>query len=258
MTFRTTNIKPSGRVASTPGDSIRGWYPTLLNNLIGYWELEEASGTRNDSHGANHLTDTNTVTQGVGVVGNAALYTRANSETLVSASNAALQTGDIDLTLACWVKFNTKPGSMGMMCKDNNGGEPNNREYQLQYANSSGKFVFQVSGNGTATAGRFADTFGTPPLDTWMFVVGWHNSVLNTINIQVNNGGVDTTAHTTGIFVGTNDFRLGSLGTTNYLDGLLDQCGLWKRVLTPVERAWLYNAGAGRSYSQVQEYRDAA
>lgn len=34
----------------------------LLTNLVSYWKLGEVSGTRNDSHGTNHLTDNNTVT----------------------------------------------------------------------------------------------------------------------------------------------------------------------------------------------------
>lgn len=36
--------------------------------LVSFWELEEATGQRDDSHGTNHLTDINTVTQADGVV----------------------------------------------------------------------------------------------------------------------------------------------------------------------------------------------
>ena len=68
---------------------------TLPTNLIAYWKLDEASGTRNDSKGANHLTDNNTVTQAVGKVGNAAQFTLANSEYLSIADNADLSAGDI-------------------------------------------------------------------------------------------------------------------------------------------------------------------
>jgi len=35
-------------------------------NLISWWDLQEMSGTRNDSHGTNHLTDVNTVTRALG------------------------------------------------------------------------------------------------------------------------------------------------------------------------------------------------
>lgn len=38
----------------------------LKANLQAYWNLDEASGTRNDSHSTNHLTDNNTVTQAAG------------------------------------------------------------------------------------------------------------------------------------------------------------------------------------------------
>jgi hypothetical protein len=36
-------------------------------NLISWWNLNEASGTRNDSHGTNHLTDNNGVTREAGI-----------------------------------------------------------------------------------------------------------------------------------------------------------------------------------------------
>lgn len=39
----------------------------LLTSLISYWDLEEQTGTRNDSHGTNHLTDNATVTGAAGV-----------------------------------------------------------------------------------------------------------------------------------------------------------------------------------------------
>ena len=35
-------------------------------SLVSYWNLDEASGTRNDSHSTNHLTDNNTVTNAAG------------------------------------------------------------------------------------------------------------------------------------------------------------------------------------------------
>ena len=31
-------------------------------------------------------------------------------------------------------------------------------------------------------------------------------------------------------------------------DGLIDEVGLWRRVLTPAERTTLYNCGAGLTY----------
>ena len=39
----------------------------LLTNLVSWWELDEASGTRVDKHGSNDLTDNNTVTDAEGL-----------------------------------------------------------------------------------------------------------------------------------------------------------------------------------------------
>lgn len=82
---------------------------TLLDGLVSYWKLEEANGARVDSVVAsgNDLTDNNTVTQAVGVLGNAAQFTAANSESLSHADNASLGTGDIDFTVASWVYFDS-------------------------------------------------------------------------------------------------------------------------------------------------------
>jgi len=40
--------------------------PSLTTSLVSWWDLQEMSGTRNDSHGTNHLTDVNTVTRTAG------------------------------------------------------------------------------------------------------------------------------------------------------------------------------------------------
>ena len=51
---------------------------TLPTNLIAYWKLGEASGTRSDSKGSNNLTDNNTVTSAAGKWGTAGQFTAAN------------------------------------------------------------------------------------------------------------------------------------------------------------------------------------
>lgn len=89
---------------------------TLTNNLISFWKLEEASGTRVDEVSGYDLTDNNTVAQGTGKIGNAAEFVDANSESLTHVSNSDFQTGDVDWTWAGWVKFNdlaSDPGIAG-------------------------------------------------------------------------------------------------------------------------------------------------
>src|SRR5690348_11404000 len=71
----------------------------LTDSLVGYWKLDEASGSRADSAGANTLTDNNTVAGLAGLISNAGDFERDNSESLSIADNAALSMGDIDFTL---------------------------------------------------------------------------------------------------------------------------------------------------------------
>lgn len=218
----------------------------LLTNLISYWSLEEASGTRNDAHGTNHLTDNNSVTQTTGKVGNAAQFVRANSESLSRTSNASLQAGDIDLTMACWVYLASNSEFQGIAGK---WAVSPNKEYMLNYTGLV--YQFGVSSDGAAQTTRDATSFGKPLTETWHYVVAWHDATENTINIQVDNGAIDSTSYSSGITTTATTFYLGQLALGYHFGGLIDEVGLWKRVLTSDERTWLYNSGNGRSYADI-------
>lgn len=215
----------------------------LRYRLVGMWTLDEASGTRSDSYGTNHLTDNNTVTQATGKVGNAAQFTRANAEYLSIADNASLSMGDIDFTIACWVRWDTLiANSDGLVTKW--GGTAN--EYALFYNSGASRIAFGVDG-GTGLVTVAANALGAPATGTWYFVVAWHDSVANTINIQVNNGTINSAAHAVGVQDSNGTFTLGQIAG-QYLDGRLDGVAVWKRTLTSDERAYLYNGGAGQAY----------
>jgi hypothetical protein len=196
--------------------------------------------------GGNTLTDNNTVTQNPGKINNAAQFTADNSEYLSHIDNAALSTGDIDYSIAAWVYLDSKPvADMHLVDKSSIGG---NFEYRLAYIKAADRFRFYVSGDGTASTSITANSLGVPSLSTWYFIMAWHNSVANTINIQINNGIVDSASYASGSFDGTSQFRIGRGLTSNYLDGRIDEVGFWKRVLTAAEITALYNSGNGFTY----------
>lgn len=219
---------------------------SLLTSLISYWKLDESSTgvapvTRNDSTAStNNLTDTNTTASAGGKISNAASFVLANSEKLGIASNASLQMGDIDFTIACWVNLTTKATLQGIIAKDDNVGA--GREYHLEYDNASDRFRFFVRANQVTDS-----MLGSPSTGTWYFIVCWHDSTLNTVNIQINNG-----TRTAGAFVhdgvtGAAAFEMGVFNAL-FLDGLIDEAAAWKRLLTTGEKDALYNGGAGRTY----------
>lgn len=238
-----------GNVRQAAGPTTAG-VSSLHNNLIAFWRLEEASGTRNDSKGTNHLTDNNTVTQATGKVGFGAQFTIANSEYLSIADNADVSTGDIDFTFACWVYLDAKATTQMIVGKSD--ATAGNREYHLYYNQSTDRFLFEVHRATDTGASATANNFGSPTVGTWYFIVGWHDAAADTVNIQVNNGTADSTATGGALQAsGTAEFDLGrrSFGGSNlYLGGRLDAVGLWKRVLTASERTELFAGAGGREY----------
>lgn len=215
----------------------------LKTSLISYWKLEEASGNRADSHGSNTLTDNNTVTQATGKIGNAGQFTSASSEYLNSTDNASLSTGDIDFTFATWVYLDTKGANRRILAKTNNVASS---EYILTYRSATDRFDFTIA-DGAIQAD--ANNLGSPSATTWYFIVCWHDSVANTLNIQVNNGTADSSA--TGGTAPSDtafDFQIGRTAG-EYMNGRIDDTAFWKRTLTAAEKTQLYNSGNGYSYS---------
>lgn len=209
----------------------------LLTGLISYWSMDEASGTRNDSRGTNHATVVGTPTSQTGRVAGAVGTTAGNY--VEAASNASLQTGNIDFTLAVWVWFDLTTASY-VVAKWQGG--------QLEHTILlNGVFQFLVSTTGLDFPGVSASTFGSPVISTWYFVVAWHDSVANTINIQVNDGAVDSAGHTGGVFASTAQLQFGA-SAFGPLAGRVDEVGFWKRTLTAPERSALYAAGSGLTY----------
>lgn len=221
----------------------------LTDSLISYWSLDEASGDALDAHGTNDLTDTNTVGSATGKISNARDFEKANMERFSHADNADLSTGDIDFAFACWVNAESLPGLTTIASKGNwNDGTI---EWSLDYYDGGPSARFFVSPDGSQSVTVVSATNqGALSLATWYFIVVWHDATANTINIQVNDGTVNSTSHTTGLTNLGGGFHIGDLdGLTAHWDGLIDEAGLWKRVLTSGERTQLYNSGNGLAYA---------
>lgn len=221
---------------------------TLLTNLVAYWKLNEPSGSRFDSFSTNTLGDNATVTVADGKVYRSAIFTRANSEFLNIADNAALSGSDRDFTFAGWGKFTSKPaGMMCLLAKWTTTG--NQREYEVFWNNSTDRLQWHVSSAGSAESAIVtASNFGAPSLATWYFIEVFHDAANNLIGINVNNGTVNTTSYSSGVFNGTADFTMGQRSAGSFYDGELDEWGMWNKILTADERAELYNGGNANTY----------
>lgn len=228
-----------------PGPTARNG---LLNALVAYWKLDETTGTRNDSHSSNHLADNGSVGYDTGKISNAAVF--AAGKYLSLDDNAALSAGDIDFTWSAWVYATSKPAYFSRIISKRSAAT--NACYDISWEVDIDRLAFAIFSSGGTFAITKATTFGSLPLNTWCWLCAWHDSVGNTVNIQINNGTVNSVA--TGTVVPNNStaqFRIGDLQQTGSREwvGRIDEVGFWKRVLSADDRTALYNAGAGLAYA---------
>lgn len=221
---------------------------TLTRQLVSYWELEESSGTRDDSHGSNDLTDGNTVTQGTGKKGNCADFEQSNSEYLAitDASQTGLAiTGDISFT--GWVNVESESADNTIFSKYKYTGS--DRGYWLRHETTASELRFTISNNGSTTE-NYAVTWN-PTASTWYHIVVAWDASASTAYFYVDGVLLGTdTGSMTSIYDNGGDFRLGSEGAdTNYWDGLLDECAIYNRVLDVADVRALYGYDSPPQYS---------
>lgn len=223
------------------------------SGLQAYWKLNETSGTRMDETSNNNdLTDNNTVLYGTGKLDNAADFESTNSEylSIADASQTGLDMAN-DMSFSFWVNLETatdgtpralfaKTGTAGYYCQ--------------HYIWTSKKIVFTWSDGGGSNQATCATDLGTG---------AWHHVVI-TVSRAAGGSGIlfyidgssvtagDVSGSRTGDGSNTDPFIIGANnGPSQYFDGMIDEFGVWNRVLTSGEVTTLYNGGAGLTYPEV-------
>lgn len=207
----------------------------LRRGLVGYWRLEEASGTRYDcSSQGNHLTDNNSVAQGTGLQGNSASFNATSTQWLSVLSNS-LTFGASSFTITgCYYRTNAVVAYLlGKGLAD----VSLNTEYRVELF--SGDLYFTVSnGVGFQQVSQASGATGA-----WHFFSVWYDGAF--VYVSVDNSAATSGAYNLGTFDSTKTFSIGRCGETasGYYNGRLDEIGVWTRVLTAAERTFLYNSG---------------
>lgn len=223
----------------------------LSDNLVVYYSLDEASGNAIDAHSTKDLTDNNTVGAGTGKVNGGRDFALASSEHFTHADDAVFNPSG-DFTYAFWCKADTLTFGTSYVLISKDSASPAGN-YYIWHNGSINRFNFQVFGSESyGNLGSVeANNLGQPSAGNWYFIVVRHNATADTISIQVNNGTVDSISHSAGVLDNSSTFYLGGDVYGRYWDGLIDEVGLWHRVLTADEGTELYNSGAGRDYAYI-------
>lgn len=211
---------------------------TLRSGLISWWPLDEATGTRYDRVGANHLTAFNNPVGTAGLNGPATQFVKASTQSLWIANNPSLQLQTADWEVNLWIK----PTTLGFVVTKWNASSV--REWVLQTATATQLQLLVYAAN----SGPSQNVAGPNlVLGEWSLLSFGRQGerIFCGTNLQLN-----FTVLTTVIPAdATNDLVIGSLirGTAGGLDAVIGSTGLWRRALSPAERAKIYNAGLGYS-----------
>jgi hypothetical protein len=214
----------------------------LLDGLVHYWPLGETTGQRFDVAGSLHLNDVNSVGYGVGKYGNAGSFLASSSRYLIAPSTEAITS---KFTITGWYKPSLVTSTRGLVC--------------LSGTTWTSTVAAAVYGAATSVSLMVGNVAANPQFGSalyvgrWVFFAAWYDHTDRKGYITVNNEtpvvstGANNPMYTTPEYwyVGFSNIP----ATLTYADGLIDEVGIWNRVLTAAEITQLYSYGYGQFYS---------
>lgn len=240
-------------LATTCGDeAVDGPTPHLLDGLVAYWKLDEASGARAATVSSINLTDNNTVTSAMGKIGNAASFSAASSEYLSANAGTTFDFGAGDFTIAYWFKPNSS-GTMQIINKDSDAA--GGRQFVTAFSEVGGAGTIDLALFKSDSDYVFYYTGNVITVGAWNHVVVERTG--GAMRIWVNGAAQSVTAWGTvslpqTMSTTTTEFDIGRrvyAGYNQYVDGLVDEVGIWNRALTGMEVGVLYNSGNATPHS---------
>lgn len=227
---------------------------TLLNNLVSYWTMDETSGTRYDAVGSKHLTDNNTVGYRAGINKNAALFVAAQTEYL-SRDDYQVTADNGSFTVSLWYYFANAAANRAQGLFDvSHSWDALTTQVSIYNGVVDGTSLTVLISDG---AGSYKTALSNRSLTAgWHHVVAWYDSsdrkIRESLDGNAPAGGeisdalAGVTRYTTAepLWIGRH-----TAGTVAYMEGAVDEVGVWSRVLTTAERASLYTGGIGRFWT---------
>ncbi len=208
-----------------------------------HWRFDTIAATTPDAFGGLHLTNFGPTV----VAGKIDYALDVIPTTYLLSSNATFLTGDIKFGFTGWI-YCHNPGFSEQHILGR-WGLAGTRQYRLYL--SLGVLKFEVSNDGTAST--IVSSAATIPTDSWIFFACWHDPVLNTINVKVDDGTTATAAHTTGVFTGGGGlyFAIGynEAIASALLNARVDSFTFFKNGFpTATELATIFNSDDGADY----------
>jgi|GEM_PF-5447360 len=220
--------------------------PTLRSKFTFYADPDDGDPPLVDSVAGNNLTNNGAVTfVAGGTPAGYSNYVAASLQFLSRATFGAVEPVlDQSYCMAAWVYLDALTSNMPIAGK----WRPSNFEYLMQL-NGTSQMRFLVR-NSANSANLIATSPTTLTTGTWNFFVAGFDASASQVYISTNGGARTNTAGSPRIG-GTADFRIGHSDGAIYMDGRITRVGFGRFVPTAAEITHLFNAGAGRLYSEI-------
>lgn len=207
---------------------------TLTANLLAYYKLEDAT----DFWSTNNLTNSG-VSFVAAKVNNGADCESTESDYLYGGDILDITTGQF--SFFCWVKVESFPANGWIVGKDH---DTQGREYAFG-VDSTSKLNLQVAG-----VGSIADSNTALSTGTWYNVGVTFDDATNAVTYFLNGVADGTTTNSGALSNVTASFNVGRrsyTGYEGYFDGIIDELGIWGKILSSTEITDLYNSGSGQT-----------
>lgn len=230
--------------------SIKITYADLNQDINNYFKLNETSGTyAYDMLGNSTLTISNTAGIVSGLLDNAfnctnAIFPYTYLYDGFTSHYAFLSNGSTDYTINLWIKLNQSSGVRKIM--SNTPGA--NIEGIELYVNDSNHLNFNIGRVSPYPVIVVTENSVQITPNTWtMITIVYSNNTTPNVKMYINSNLVGEANKTNPNSVttppyGMNFGRYASGG--QYLNGVIDEIGIWKRTLTSSEITFLYNSGS--------------
>lgn len=215
----------------------------VFQNLLAYYTFDNSGNFGADSVGSLSLTKNGSPGATTGVVNGAISLLNNSSDSLSHADVAGLRIdGSTSFTIAGWFLASSSGFDEILIAK-------NTANYQLKL-NASAMSTLTFTLFNTTSGSTSVTSTASVHASQWTFFAMWYDKPGNTINIYVAdpfNNSMNSAA-----FTGTPGASANSTFVAGFSSGLsgipvaFDAMGIWDRVVTSAELAYLYNNGSGR------------
>lgn len=219
---------------------------TLLTGLVAYWKMDEASGTIYDSTSNNHDSTACTAVYGAtGKIGDALQFISANNDYVTIPSHSDFNLTD-KISISCWFNPSSLSVTQHILVREFDGATILPYMFGIYAGDDSVQFGYYNSGY------TFIRSTRTTPfsIGTLYHIVITVDCTEDEVCFYINSvGETPVTGLPASLPTANTDITIGGYNiAAQYSNCILDEIGIWNKVLTQAEVDTLYASGSGLTY----------